>query len=162
MQKLPERIDPWRYAREGRALEGRLPLAPMPRLRSLGVEAGSMEVALAFGIDERRIPHVKGRFRARVTLICQRCLEPFELAIEQPISLGIVASEEQADGLGGAYEPLVVKGRLSLREMLEDEVILALPIIPRHPLEACPARAYLDRDEAPPQSPFAVLQALKE
>ncbi|RMD70212.1 MAG: hypothetical protein D6819_04835 [Gammaproteobacteria bacterium] len=158
MYKLPEVIDPWRYARQGRILEGVLSLAGMARLRPQ-VEEGSVEVHLAFGIDERHIPYMQGHFTARLRLPCQRCLEPMALDISQDISLGIVASEAEIPRLGGSYEPLVAGGNLRLAEVLEDELMLALPLIPKHPLEVCPARDYIGRRDQGSSSPFSVLSA---
>ncbi len=84
--------------------------------------------------------------------------------------LGLVKSESEGDRLPDRYEPLIVEtGSVSVAAIVEDELILALPIIARHPeLEACSAQVPLvkglrqDEGEAPKErvNPFSVLGKL--
>jgi uncharacterized protein len=80
-------------------------------------------------------------------------------------ALGIVKSYEEEKALPEQYEPAMVQdGQLALRELIEDELILNLPIIPRHEPEVCKVKlpqadAGWKQDES--ESPFKVLQSLK-
>ncbi|NIP71652.1 MAG: DNA-binding protein [Gammaproteobacteria bacterium] len=161
-------MDPRRLAREGRQLAGRLPLASMQRLGPYlhGTE-GEVEVELAFGIDVVGITYVRGSARARVELVCQRCLEPMAAELEAQFALGVVASEREGEQLPETYEPLVAGDEpIQLAGVIEDELILAMPIIARHRLEECPASERASASVSGPEAgadshPFAILKKLK-
>ncbi|MDQ2694556.1 MAG: YceD family protein, partial [Pseudomonadota bacterium] len=89
-------------------------------------------------------------------------LEPFGLPLQVDLCLGLVRSESQAAGLSDAYEPLLTAAdSITVSELVEDELILALPFAPRHPDAACAAAG---QDVAPAKRdkphPFAVLSTL--
>jgi uncharacterized protein len=112
------------------------------------------------------------RARAVAPLQCQRCLSPVALPLEVDREVLLVHGEEQAARLDEELEDdvLALPERLNLLELLEDELILALPIVPRHDGD-CPnplaglgsqAGAADDADEQPERvHPFAVLAQLK-
>jgi uncharacterized protein len=117
--------------------------------------------------------------RARLTGTCQRCLQALQLPVESASRVALVASEDEAGRLPAEYETfLAAEGRCELAALVAEEVLLSLPIVPRHaPGEACAlaadegAAAAEDGepggpgDEAPPadtQRPFADLRALLE
>jgi uncharacterized protein len=171
-QRLPERIDPLRLAETGRTFRGLMELSRFKRLApSLVSTEGTVEVELEFGIDEAGVRYLSGRLSTEVELICQRCLEPMRFRLTAEPLLGIVADAALAERLPPHYEALIAgeRGPLLLQDIIEDELILALPIVPRHPVEACPqADAVRDDEGAEPDSeteekdnPFAVLAALK-
>lgn len=166
-ERLPLHIDPLRLARAGAQLRGRLPLAEMERFAPLLADAqGEVEVALDFDIDAERRTFMRLHLKAEVSLVCQRCLGPVRHAIEVERLLGVVTSETQAENLPGIYEPLyVTEEPLFLREVIEDELILSLPIVPRHAEGECaPAVTGVGADNkagAARENPFAVLAGLK-
>ncbi len=101
-----------------------------------------------------------------VMLQCQRCLRPMAAQIAIDRRMRFVANESEAARLDEESDDdvLVLPPRLDLHELLEDELILALPIVPRHdepcpePLPLAPGAGAAD-DEAP--HPFAALAALR-
>lgn len=166
--RLPERIDPIRLAEGRRRLRGALELSALSRLRPyLADERGQVDVEIAGGIDEDGTRFLRGRLTTTLTLVCQRCLESFKLPIESEFLLGVVTHETFAETLPEPYEPLVVGDEpISLKEIVEDELILALPIVPKHPDGECPGdREERGRDEEPAagqrENPFAALEKLK-
>lgn len=167
-ERLPVHIDPIRMAETRRLFQGEVALAEMPRLvEALQDSEGSVSVALEFGVDEEGIRVMRGRIEAEVTLLCQRCLEPMRQRIDNEFALGLVRSETEADELPSYYEPLLLDGKpLFLRDVIEDEMLLALPIVPRHPAEACEARLQAGEAETEQEgdkrsNPFASLAELK-
>jgi uncharacterized protein len=170
-ERLPDFLNVLRLARQGAAFTGRLPVARLARLASMLVEAdGEAEAELGFSMDGRSIPVVRGRVSAAVALTCQRCLEPMEQALTTEFVLGVVASEAQAERLPEEYEPLLVSGdRVATADLLEDELILAVPIVPMHEPQRCTAtKAVAAQAEPTPAAdgreaahPFAVLDDLK-
>jgi uncharacterized protein len=102
--------------------------------------------------------------RTTVWLACQRCLAPLrlDLAVEQPIR--VVRGEAQAEALDADsdHDVLALAPVIDLRQLIEDELLLALPIVPRH--DACPAPARpAPEDSAGDETPhpFAALARLK-
>lgn len=99
-----------------------------------------------------------------VTLQCQRCLQPLAQPLAVDRVFRFVDDEEEAARLDEESEDedvLCTPGSLDLPALIEDELILALPIVPRH--EVCPEPLPLAveaEDEAP--NPFAALAALRK
>jgi len=183
--RLPDFIDPIRLAEQQRELRGQIPLSRMHRLASsLAVAEGLVDVDLRFGIDELGVRFMSGRIHAELALICQRCMEAMRVPVEAEVSLGLTRSDNEAERLPENYEPLLVGAEpMPLSAIVEDELMLALPIVSMHAPEQCPASTLTrreraaddiraeggepaagpDADRAADQaSPFAVLRALKD
>ncbi|MGE0081626.1 MAG: YceD family protein [Thiohalomonadaceae bacterium] len=162
---MPDRIDPVRLAEGRRVLQGELPVAAMPRLAAmLTDDRGSVGVDIACGVDEEGIRYLRGTLDAEVSILCQRCLEDFRLPLHIRFALGVVAHESLAERLPDHYEPLVVgEEPIFLRDIVEDELILSLPIVPKHPEGQCPAGKGGDEnpEETRRDNPFAALKVLK-
>ena len=98
-------------------------------------------------------------------LVCQRCLGPVEAVLDADRSFLFVAGEDAAAALDADSEDdvLALTRSLDLRELVEDELLLALPLVPRH--EECPEPLEVPPDADAPveekKNPFAVLAALK-
>lgn len=167
--RLPVQVEPLRLARQGAKLRGLLPLAHMQRLAEyLCGAAGDAEVALDFGLGEGGVGFLRGQARATLAMTCQRCLEPMDLEVEASFMFGLVESEGEAERVSEEYEPLTVgETPLRLAELVEDELILALPIVALHDQLICPAAGRLGTaeanvgDESGGSNPFAVLEQLK-
>lgn len=175
--RLPVHIDPFRMAETRRLLEGKYALNDMTRLgESLQDTEGEVSVSLEFGIDNEGIRFIRGRVQAEVSLICQRCLEVMRYPIDSEFVLGLVRSMAEAEALPSHYEPLVVDDEPQyLRDIIEDELLLALPIVAMHEQDACRAELNLgttkqsekaqeekDTGAVASDSPFAVLADLKK
>lgn len=162
-EQLPERIDPAKLAQKQAILRGDLPFSACERLLEVALNPdGRVSLELAFG-RERGFVRVRGWVEATVRLQCQRCLETVDLPVRGEVDLGVVASLDETDRLPEGCEPLLREGDalLALSELVEDEIILALPYIPRHP--ACGGREVED-DSArmgETRKPFGALAGLK-
>ena len=132
----PERIDPVTAAEKGRSFEGSVPIARMQRLSTMLVEhSGEAFFRVQFG-REGGIGIVRGSVTAELTLECQCCLAPLKLPVQGEFALGIVSSIEQGKSLPESLEALLVDegGDISIIEMIEDELLLATPHVPQHPV----------------------------
>ena len=105
---------------------------------------------------------------ADVWLCCQRCLQPFQLPLQVHNKIRFVSGETQAEALDAEIDDdvLALSRSLDLRVLVEDELLLALPIVPMH--EVCPSALPTQAGEAelvasatPEDHPFAKLQVLK-
>ena len=135
----------------------------MPRLAPLlsGTE-GRIQVELGFVPASRGIVLIDGTVDAAVRLICQRCLEPFRLDTRSRVRLAVLPAAVDEPELEADYEPLVADGgRISLFALVEDEILLNLPLAPMHPREVCPVQLDTGAAESSKNNPFAVLKGLK-
>jgi len=164
---LPDRLDLYAAAEAGRVLRGRIELARLVRaLPLLESPEGELVAMLEFGRDEDGTHYVAGTVQGKLVLLCQRCLEPMEYPLDVTFRLGLVHSQEQSRGLSDRYDPLLISGEpASLAEVLTDEVLLALPIVPLHSgANTCrpPATDYQAPADSQRENPFAVLAQLKQ
>jgi len=164
---LPQQIDVRRFAESGRHLEGEVLLQDCQRL-SQAVKAGegSISVSLDFEMQPGGRPIIHGNIRGQVVMDCQRCLEPTIVDLDCVVSIGIVRNEEQAELLPDDLDPMIVDDELGLIELIEDELLLALPIVPAHEHCDSPVASMPGVDHEPePQkrdNPFAILASLKK
>jgi len=140
-RQLPDLIDPIQIADKGQELTGQVAISRMLRITdSLTSSDGCLDVALRFGKDESGQRYIKGRIQGELQLCCQRCMTPMAWALDTGLCLALVRSEAQIETLPDIYEPFIVpEEKVKLVELLEDEVILQLPHVPRHELSDCPA-----------------------
>lgn len=162
---LPDRVDVARQVQARRVFEGTLPLASMPRLRgSLAESGGEARYSIEFGKDGLGVAYLALHVEAGLPLVCQRTLETFVYRVKVDQRLGLIAREEEEAALPEGYEPLLVPdGQLDLADVVEDELILALPVVPMKPgapLEWNDPAGEAAGEERP--NPFAVLGALKK
>lgn len=153
----------------GRAatLERELGLSQMPRLVEAGALEGTrVEARFEFGRFEGRTT-VNLAVAGSVWLPCQRCLRPVECPVDDEAMLAVVADD--AATVPGGYESVIGDAeRLSLAELVEEQVLLGMPLVPLHDDEAaCDAGGAQGPDDGEPpaeetQRPFANLRELLE
>jgi uncharacterized protein len=160
--QLPATIDPIQLAERGARLVGSMPLRGMARLVATlldGVGDALVELAFERG-DNPGMAIVHGTVSASVKLTCQRCLEPMMLDLRAEPRLVFFRGGEDSEALIGNDEALEADRPMPLSEMVEDELLLAVPMIPMHELNVCPAREYVAAGQGKP-NPFATLKGRK-
>lgn len=145
-----------------------MPLASFERLCDPLVDnAGMVHAKLAFVRGERRAVTIHSELKVEVKMICQRCLELVVLPIQSECDYAVVKEGADAQSVPQGYDMLEVgEDPLDLLALVEDELLLALPIIPAHAHEDCQQPAGLEEpesseDEVPRSNPFSVLAQLK-
>lgn len=161
---LPQQIDVRRFAEAGRQLQGEIQLQDCPRLtQAVACGAGPFSIQLEFDKRPDGQATVTGAVSGQVKMNCQRCLELVTLALDSEVSLGVVADETEAEFLPDDLDPLIVEGDIDLVELVEDELLLALPLVPLH--DDCEAPVSTGQSESQQNvrdNPFAVLASLKK
>ena len=134
MSRLPKTVDPIKLGKHQATLTGYLSLRDFNRLQEiLNQEGQVVDVVLQFGQDRSRVYFIKGQIKATVNLICQRCNQPMEYEIKSEFVLSPVISDAHAKKLPDGYEPVWMENdRVFLMDMIEDEILLALPMIAKH------------------------------
>ena len=153
-------IDGFEFASAGASRQGDWPLSDFPRLRDmLAADAGEVHYAIEGVRDARGQPGLRVRVRGTLQLRCQRCLEAmaFEVHSDETLVLAGSAEEIHSEPADAHAADRVVAGReMPVRDLIEDELILAVPYAPRH--ESCSARPSADKAAKP--SPFAGLRGM--
>lgn len=161
-------------ARESAEFHGVLLAGPLERLASAVIALGEgVALDAAFSTDETGRPLIEGRARADITLRCQRCLEPMTTTLEAPFRLAVAVSEADAERLPEELDAVIIDGDfIDTAAMVEDELILALPLVGRHAsmddcgidrrqLESAPAPGDDAAKDTDRTSPFAALETWK-
>jgi uncharacterized protein len=165
---VPVTLDAWRQVTARRGIEGRVPLASLRRLSSLlDAPEGDVTFSLDFDRDSFGIAYVEVRAEVELPLVCQRTLERFMLPVRIDQRMGLIRDESEEAALPPGYEALLVdpSGELVTLDLVEDELILAVPVVPVRPDSDVVEQEWgTDEvvDEVEKPNPFAALAALKK
>jgi uncharacterized protein len=159
-------IDGFEFCRLKENRTGRFAVSDLPRLaeetadRSGDIEWNAEGSVLASGH-----PRIKLSVSGTIGLICQRCLTPYGFRLDSGSTIVLARSEEGVDELESfldddSIDVIAGDTPINLAELIEDEILLTLPVSPKH--EQCPSTQALDKlKNAAKPSPFAVLKDLK-
>ncbi|GAB3387601.1 DUF177 domain-containing protein [Azotobacter armeniacus] len=165
---IPPHVDPRKLADRSSTLEGELSLASLSRLCDpLADASGVVHAKLHFERDERKTVVIHSELDVEVKMVCQRCLEQVALPIHSECHYAVVKEGANTQSLPKDYDVLEVgEDPLDLLALVEDELLLALPIVPLHDPDVCQPPAGLEEpepseDEVSRSNPFSVLAQLK-
>lgn len=151
-------IDGPRFAKVREAVTGTLAIRDLPRLAEMGCEAATLQYAVRGGEDADGRAALTVEVSGVVRLACQRCLDALELPVSVASVLELADSEAEIDAAEDERDRVLASRSMDVAALIEDEVILALPMIPMHAsCETAVAREAGDR-----RSPFAALAGLQE
>lgn len=163
---LPAHIDPLKWADRDAPFVASLPVQRFQRLLAgLPENAGAVQVTCRLRRDPRGLVLLTGELYADVVMTCQRCLDAVTIPVAADMSLFLLPDEELAERLDESEDYVVYdEGHCDLLAVLEDELILALPLVPRH--DDCEPAVVLAEPEtdvpvAQKENPFLVLAGLK-
>ena len=153
-------IDSLEFARAGQHLRGEAPVGELARLTdSLYDAGGKLKYELTGGLDARQRPRLQLAVAGSINLRCQRCLGSFAYPVAVRANLLVLTAEaggetaeiDDLDGIPAAAET-------DVWSLVEDEILLAIPLSPRHAEDECSPAAKAAGNRA--ASPFAVLAKL--
>ena len=168
---IPLRIDPVLFAKQERQFSGELVVADLPRIVEITPNpATQIVVTMSFSKSSLHYPLVKGTIDGEVVQICQRCLRHTNVAINSQFELLLVSGAAVESASQEGHEVFEYNEQhIDTVDFLEQEIILALPIVPKHSLlDECSASArkwiknkeHVPADQ-PKENPFAKLKDLK-
>nr|WP_086940775.1 23S rRNA accumulation protein YceD [Thaumasiovibrio occultus] len=167
--KLPLTVDPIRAAQKRSDYDGIITANLLERLAESTQSVNSdASVTLTFDIDNQRLVVLHGKASVSVDLECQRCGDAYTHSYEVEFFYSPLRNPEKADELPEAYEPIEIdeNGEISLLQLIEDELMVALPQVAMHDEVDCKVSSdnlvfgeIPSADERP--NPFAVLESLK-
>ena len=158
-------IDAFEFCRTKGYREGVTPVTEMTRLAAdCANNSGEVSWSIQGGSTPQGYPTMVLSVAGPVQLVCQRCLAPFDYHIDSSTQLVLGRDDEEADSFeeildDDSVDVIVGSHAADIRELLEDEALLALPQAPKH--ETCPDTSVLDTLKSEKVSPFAGLKNLK-
>jgi uncharacterized protein len=164
---VPLTLDPKKFAERQGNLTGQLLIKDLARLKqALTLDQGYVDFTLIGALDVENRPYLQGELHAVVWLTCQRCLEPYREKIDADFMLRPVTNDKEAAMLRAPYEPLLIENTVvELASIIEDEVLLNLPIVAKHGIEECGVAPTVSSSGIETVSkktnPFTVLAGLK-
>jgi len=169
---LPRFIDPRRLSVHGKILNGHIDLNLCDRLKEAVAEISTpISSHLSFYIEDQSRKVVRVKSSVTVKIICQRCLVAMPLCLECDTILCIVWTEDEANTLPKHLDPWIVEeDKGDATQLVEDELLLALPFVAYHNKDKCNSLAsisytdadYLDNNIKFKRSPFEVLRGFKD
>lgn len=158
-------IDAFEFCRSKGYCEGVTPVAQMTRLAADCADpSGEITWSIQGGQTKQGYPSMTLSVEGEVNLVCQRCLGPFAYHIDSSTMLVLGKDDADADEIeevldDESIDVIVGSHEADLRQLLEDEALLALPQAPKH--EVCPDTKLIDSLKSDKVSPFAALKSLK-
>ena len=152
-------IDALEFARSRGRLSGDWPIADFPRLQGALQSGTSLQYELEGVPEEQGRPALCLTVTGKLQLTCQRCLGALEHPLRVDALLLLYGSESEIDSIPVDAETpdgIVATKEMAVRDLIEEEVLLAIPYAPRH--EGCKGGA--DAKGAPGTRPFAELRSL--
>lgn len=166
---FPDILDPWKAADGRRMFRGTMPLKRMGRLVPLLASAeGEARFSARFSYDRQKNLLVNMSVDAELSLICQLSLQPYNEHVRRSSVLMVIRELTEQEMVADDYEPVLVEtGRLALVDLVEDELLLGVPMVPRNPAVAelelatdAGVTSASEYKEEPLQQPFAGLAEL--
>lgn len=165
LQELPQFVDLRQLALQDTSLKGEVALAQLRRLHdSLCEVQGTVRIDWSLALDDKQHPTIQGSIQTQLLMRCQRCLQPMQWTVDSQVALVVFNSEPHAnEELLPGYEVITLdKPQVSLLNLIEDEIILALPIVAKH--DICITNEYQLPEKIAnniASNPFQVLLKLK-
>ena len=134
VKQAPIRFNPDLMVREACTFQVDVALKQFTRLQKmLLASAGVLHATFNFSRRGKRVV-IAGRLQANLALQCQRCLDPMSCVVDRPFELVCVADETAAKALANELDPVVLDehGQIHVVDLLEDELILQIPTVPKH------------------------------
>lgn len=152
-------IDGLEFARAGATRAGALEITDLPRLSELGCSAAQIRYVIRGGDSAQGRPALHVDATGTVELACQRCLESVAVPVAVHSELELAASQEAIDVADDEIDRVLASRSMAVAALVEDEVILTLPMVPKH--AQCPAGMEDTDSGGERTSPFAALAVLR-
>tara|TARA_Y100001935_G_scaffold255670_1_gene271178 strand:- start:17819 stop:18328 length:510 start_codon:yes stop_codon:yes gene_type:complete len=166
MSKLLQQAELKSLCERSELFSGTVVLESMPRLAPLLAKTDlSAAYSLSFGQDSEKRLVISGNVSTKLKLKCQRCMEDLDFSIELTFCLSPIKTAKESDSLPEKYDPLLMNSDwIAPMDIIEDELILAIPSAPKHEEEDCAVslRDLKVKDSlVKKESPFAILAKMK-
>ncbi|HHB92461.1 MAG TPA: hypothetical protein ENK59_04515 [Thioploca sp.] len=169
LETLPEWIHSQHLAAKRHNLIGQVAVSKLSQrlCDNLYSRDGYVQINWQFILDNKKRPTIYGQIQAQLQMLCQRCLTPLTNTVNNEVALVIFTEEpSKYEKIPPNFESIILPNKpVSLFMLIENELILALPIVAKH--EVCPTNEFQLKDEQTDdfieqdENPFNVLAKLK-
>jgi uncharacterized protein len=150
-------IDGLKFALERSRISGRLSLAALPRMADSGCTSADVAFTVSGGANAAGRPSLRLTAEGAAAMTCQRCLLALAVPIAVDAELELAESREAAEAADDEVDRVVASRSMDVAALVEDELLLALPMVAAH--EDC---GLPQKDDGPRPSPFAALAGLRK
>ncbi|MFM9888660.1 MAG: YceD family protein [Burkholderiales bacterium] len=123
------------FARDGKVIAGTIGSERLSRIDALGGKASALDYSIKGFVNVLGYPSLHMRVDGRVTMACQRCLEPVELVVALDSDLEMREALDEIEGADDDVDRVLAGKSMDVATLVEDEVLLDLPMVARH--DAC-------------------------
>jgi uncharacterized protein len=157
-REYPDWLDPWKAAEGNRVFSGTMPISRMARLCELLVDwSGDARFEIGFDLDGQGTVRINITVDAELALQCQSSLNTFRYVVKRKSELAVIENMADESNLPDHYEPVLIEDkRLAMMDLVEDELLLAVPQVPRDPQLG---EVFPNSEVQPTRQPFADLAA---
>ncbi len=154
----------FKFAKKNFSVIDELNIEDLPRINEISSDnSDNIKVNFSFYIENNTIPCLDGEVSLMIYLACQRCLEELPVSLDLNFSLAFVKNESQAEELSKHLEIYLFEGEeLSLIDLISDEILLSIPMVPKHNLDCLSSFKEHNNYEQVKESPFAMLKNINK
>ena len=162
-ESLPGQLKLFNLAKKEVSLSGLYQISDFPKISEIASnKKDNVKVDLSFCLNNNKTPCVDGIIKLEIVLPCQRCLEELHIALNVSFALAFVKHEQQAEELGSHYEIyLTDKDELTTIDLITDEILLSIPMIPTHDYDCIKEINEQEIVEGKSENPFAILKKIR-
>lgn len=162
-EPMPTYIDPWEFARNRRMCAGEVPVSVTHTLREWAAHDSVIHASLSGEVDKHHYSRLRGSVAVTLHMPCQRCLEMMPIEVKHDFDYVLIANPAEEDRIEDGSETfLCADHELELAWFVEEEILLAMPMIAKHDNCEAPQGYTAPPVETPPaaENPFAALKEL--
>ena len=153
-----------KFAKKNLGVTDEFNIEDLPRINGIASNnSDKIKVNYLFYLENDTTPCLDGGISLNIYLTCQKCLEAIPFSLDLNFSLAFVQNENQAEELSEHLEIYLFEGEeLSLMDLISDEILLSIPMVPKHNLDCLSSFKEHNNYEQVKESPFAILKNINK
>ena len=153
-----------KYAKKNLSVTDEFNIEDLARINGIASNnSDKIKVNYSFYLENNTTPCLDGEVSLIIYLTCQRCLEELPVSLNLNFSLAFVKNESQEEELSKHLEIYLFEGEeLSLMDLISDEILLSIPMVPKHNLDCLSSFKEHNNYEQVKESPFAILKNINK
>jgi uncharacterized protein len=153
-----------KFAKKNLCVTDEFSIKDLPRINEITHNnSDKIKVNCSFYVENDTIPCIDGEISLNIYLTCQRCLEALPLSLDLNFNLAFVKNENQAEELSKHLEIYLFENEeLSLIDLISDEILLSIPMVPKHNLDCLSSFKENNNYEQVKEKPYDILKNIKK
>ena len=153
-----------KFAKKNLSVTDELSIIDLPRINGIAHnKSDKIKVNYSFYVENNTTPCLDGEISLNIYLTCQRCLEELPFSLDLSFSMAFVKNENQAEELSKHLEIyLFEEEELSIIDLISDEILLSIPMVPKHNLDCLSSLKENNNYEQGKEKPFAILKNINK